>query len=92
VDHGSNSLRDALEVGAAIEEIDILDLQEHMAETDNDDITLVYENLMKGSRNHLRAFVSTLEKQGFEYASQYLSQEEYEDIISSPVERGEGRQ
>lgn len=88
VDQGSNSLRDALEVGAAIEEIDILDLEEYMAETDNEAITLVYENLMKGSRNHLRAFVSTLEKQGFEYAPQYLSQDEYEDIISSPVERG----
>jgi len=92
VDQGSNSLRDALEVGVAIEEIDILDLEEYMAETDNEAITLVYENLIKGSRNHLRAFVSTLEKQGFEYAPQYLSQDEYEDIISSPVERGKGRQ
>lgn len=92
MDQGSNSLRDALEVGAAIEDIYILDLKEYMAETDNEDITLVYENLMKESRNHLRAFVSTLEKQGFEYAPQYLSQDEYEDIISSPVERGKGRQ
>jgi len=85
---GSASLQSALEVGAAIEEIDILDLQEHIAETDNEDIKLVYENLMKGSRNHLRAFVSTLERQGYDYTPQYLSQDEYTAIISSPIERG----
>ena len=85
---GSESLQSALEVGAAIEEIDILDLQEHIAETDNEDIKLVYENLMKGSRNHLRAFVSTIERQGYDYTPQYLSQEEYAAIINSPIERG----
>jgi hypothetical protein len=88
VNTGSASLQSALEVGAAIEEIDILDLQEHIAETDNEDIKLVYENLMKGSRNHLRAFVSTLERQGYDYTPQYLSQDEYTAIISSPIERG----
>jgi hypothetical protein len=35
---GSQSLGDALRVGAAIEEIDILDLQERMAQTDGHDI------------------------------------------------------
>ncbi|MBN1762172.1 MAG: DUF2202 domain-containing protein [Methanomicrobia archaeon] len=88
VNDGSISLQDALNVGAAVEEIDILDLQEYLAETDNEDITLVYENLMKGSRNHLRAFVSTLERQGYDYTPQYLSQEEFDAIVSSPLERG----
>ena len=88
VNDGSASLQDALKVGAAIEEIDILDLQEYTAETDNEDITLVYENLMKGSRNHLRAFVSTIERQGYDYTPQYLNQEEFDEIISSPLERG----
>ena len=60
---GSKSLGDALRVGAAIEEIDILDLEEAVVETDKADIQLVYQNLMKGSRNHLRSFTSTLEKQ-----------------------------
>jgi hypothetical protein len=35
---------------------------------------MVYENLTKGSRNHLRSFVSTLERQSGEvYEPQYLS-------------------
>jgi len=63
VSEGSKSLEDALRVGAAIEEIDILDLEKAVAQTDKADIQLVYQNLMKGSRNHLRSFTSTLEKQ-----------------------------
>jgi hypothetical protein len=90
VDRGNNSLQDALEVGAAIEELDILDLKGYIAETDKVDLTVVYENLMKGSRNHLRAFVSTLERHGFEYTPQYLNQTEYDAIISSPIEQGRG--
>ena len=86
---GSISLSDALKVGAAIEEIDIIDLSEYIAQTDVADIILVYENLMKGSRNHLRSFVSTLKNlTGETYVPQYLSQEEYDSIIDSSFERG----
>jgi hypothetical protein len=86
---GSQSLTEALKVGAAIEEIDILDLQTHLAETDNADIQQVYNNLMNGSYNHLRAFVSTLNKQSGEtYQPQYLSIEVYEDIINANTQTG----
>jgi len=86
---GSTSLGDALKVGAAIEEIDILDLQERVAQTDNADIRLVYDNLTKGSRNHLRSFTSTLERQtGEVYEPGYLSVEDYEAIVSSGIESG----
>jgi hypothetical protein len=86
---GQESLASALRVGAAIEEIDILDLEERIAQTDNEDIVLVYENLMKGSRNHLRSFVSTLERQAGEvYEPQYLTQAGYDDIIGADMERG----
>ena len=91
VAEGSKSLADALRVGAAIEEIDILDLEERIALTDKADIQLVYENLMKGSRNHLRAFTSTLEKQtGESYQPQYLDPVAYETIVSTPRETGGG--
>ncbi len=43
---------------------------------------------MKGSRNHLRAFTSTLSKYGVTYEPQYLSKEEYDKIAESPMERG----
>jgi hypothetical protein len=90
---GSKSLADALRVGAAIEEIDILDLEERIAQTDEADIQLVYENLAKGSRNHLRAFTSNLEKQtGETYQPQYLNPAAYETIVNAPRETGAGGQ
>ena len=89
---GRTSLADALRVGAAIEEIDILDLQERLAQTDQADIELVYENLMKGSRNHLRAFASTLTRQtGETYQPQYLDPASYESIVNSARETGAGQ-
>ncbi|MCD6291540.1 MAG: DUF2202 domain-containing protein [Anaerolineae bacterium] len=89
VEEGNKSLESVLRVGAAIEEIDILDLEERIAQTDKADIQLVYENLMKGSRNHLRAFTSTLKEQtGATYQPQYLSQDAYDAIVNAPMERG----
>ena len=89
VAQGSQSLGDALNVGAAIEEIDILDLEKYIAQTDNADIQMVYESLLKGSRNHLRAFVSTMQRQiGTIYQPQYLSQDAYQAIVGSDIETG----
>jgi len=53
---GSVSLEEALNVGTLIEQTDIADLQTRIAQTDNSDIQLVYNNLMNASYNHLRAF------------------------------------
>jgi len=91
VELGSASLADALKVGTAVEEIDILDLEKYLAQTDSDDIIQVYENLLAGSRNHLRSFVTTLERQTGEiFQPQYLSQEAYDEIISGSFETGRG--
>lgn len=84
---GSVSLVDGLQVGAAIEEIDIIDLQTALAEVDNQDINLVYQLLLKGSRNHLRAFVSALSGQGVTYAPQYMALADYQAIVTTPMER-----
>ncbi|MBN2391605.1 MAG: DUF2202 domain-containing protein [Anaerolineae bacterium] len=92
VAQGSASLEAALRVGAAIEEIDILDLEERLAQTDKADIQRVYENLLAGSRNHLRAFVGTLEQQaGTNYTPQYLTQAVYDAIVSGTTGRGNSR-
>ncbi|MBI5352304.1 MAG: DUF2202 domain-containing protein [Chloroflexi bacterium] len=81
---GDLSLADALKVGAAIEEIDILDLQTRFAQTDNADIQLVYNNLMNGSFSHLQAFTSTLTQQTGEiYQPQYLPVDQYQVIINT---------
>jgi hypothetical protein len=86
---GEQSLGDALKVGAAIEEIDILDLQEHLETTQNEEIRRVYQNLLSGSENHLRAFTSTLEQQTGEiYEPRYMSQADYDAIVTGSSSRG----
>jgi hypothetical protein len=92
IEQGYRSVVDALRVGAAIEEIDILDLQEAIEGTDHADIALVYGNLARGSENHLRAFVTNLARRGdASYAPQYLSQAAYDAIIGSQEVQGRGR-
>lgn len=88
---GSQSLADALKVGAAIEEIDILDLQDNLVNLDNAAIEQVYQNLLKGSENHLRAFTQTLARQtGETYAPQYMNPDAYDTIISASAQGGAG--
>jgi hypothetical protein len=89
VARGSQSLAEAIKVCAAIEEIDILDLQSRLAETDNADIQQVFNNLLNGSYNHLQAFVSTLYTQtGETYQPQYLSAEAYQAMINAETATG----
>ncbi|MGD8403573.1 MAG: DUF2202 domain-containing protein [Anaerolineales bacterium] len=89
VAQGSVSLVEALKVGAAIEEIDILDLQDRLAQTDNADIQQVFNNLMLGSYNHLNAFVGVLSMQSGEvYQPQYLSAEAYAAIVTGQTGNG----
>lgn len=86
---GETSLEQALLVGATIEDLDIADLNEIIAETDNLDIALIGYNMVAGSRNHLRAFSRALANGGFEpYSAQYLSQTEIDTIIASERETG----
>ena len=84
VAQGNLSLADALKVGAAIEEIDIRDLQTRLPQTDNADIQQVYTNLMNGSYNHLKAFTGNLQNQtGETYQPQFLTSAQYQTILSS---------
>ena len=85
---GTESKLQALDVGATIEDLDIFDLQNLLELTDKADITRVFENLIKGSRNHLRAFVGQLELLGETYEAQYLEQNEVDEIVNSERETG----
>jgi len=91
VARGTQNSVEALYVGAAIEELDMIDLQAAIDASDNADIRQLYENLMSGSRNHLRAYVGQIENLGIVYEAQYLIQEEVDEIIDSPIERGSHR-
>ncbi len=71
----------ALTVGATIEDLDIVDLEEQIQATSNMDIADVFSSLQCGSRNHLRSFVQSIENLGETYTPQFLSQAEYETIL-----------
>ncbi|GEM_PF-1777352 len=86
VAQGETSVEEALKVGATIEDLDLKDLEDRFARTDNEDIQHVYEALECGSRNHLRSFVSQLSGYGITYEPQYISPEEFEEIISGEME------
>ena len=84
---GEVSLVEALFVGAKIEDLDLFDLYEILNATDNDHLELVFRNLAKGSRNHLRAFVRALTAQDETYTPLYLDQETYDEILAADMEQ-----
>lgn len=84
---GSKSQLNALLIGATIEDLDIVDLEDQMQSISNGDILNVFESLQCGSRNHLRAFVGAIDQMGGTYTPQYLSMEEYLNILESSNER-----
>jgi len=98
VAQGKLSELEAIKVGAAIEEIDILDLQERLAQTDQADIQQVFNALLSGSYNHLNSFAANYWNiSGSVYVPQYMSQAEYDTIVTSTTfgtqggGRGNGR-
>jgi hypothetical protein len=88
VTQGSVSLLEGVKVGATVEDLDIYDLNEYMKNVDNQDITYVYQNLTKGSRNHLRSFYSQILSQNGTYKAQYITQTEFDEIVKSARETG----
>ena len=91
IDEGERSLMSALRVGALIEEVDIEDIQHAIDATDQEDIRSVYESLLCGSRNHLRAFVYQIESNGGVFETQIFTDEEgqalIDSILENPMER-----
>ena len=78
---GETSIKDALIVGATIEDLDIYDLEEAYLGTSNTDLQSLYQKLTCGSRNHIRAFSGQLDNLGETYEPQYISNESYSLII-----------
>jgi len=76
-------------VGAAIEEIDILDLKEELEQVDQADIQQVFESLLYGSYNHLSAFTSVYTQQtGTPYEPQYMSESDWAEYQTYLAENG----
>jgi hypothetical protein len=85
---GEMSLADALRVGATIEDLDIFDLKGLLESVDNTDIRTVFQNLLSGSENHMRAFIRQLSQNGETYEAQYISGQELDEILSVNSGRG----
>jgi hypothetical protein len=80
----------ALKVGGLIEEKDMVDIKESIERSDHADIDAVYESLLCGSRNHLRAFAQNIKAlYGEEYTLQYPDSDyaEIYAILTSPMEK-----
>lgn len=88
ISKGSVSTGEAFMTGALVEEKDIKDLREAIQQTSNENIIMVLSNLERGSRNHLRAFNRQLKIRSISYDPVYISRDEYETIVNSPVEAG----
>lgn len=84
----SVSIDEVYKTGALIEEMDIKDLTEVLNTISNENMTLVFDNLLKGSRNHLRAFNRQLTTLGVVYNPVFISQPDFDLIVSSSMEKG----
>ncbi len=88
IEKGAVSAEEALKTGAYIEELDILDLEKLIAETENSAVIQIYSNLLRGSRNHLRSFVSALANYNLTYTPELMDQAVFDAIVNSPMEAG----
>ena len=78
------SLNESILVGLFIEDLDIYDLENAIAETDKENISTLYGNLECGSKNHMRAFYDQATSAGITYTPDFISQSEYSLIVNSP--------
>lgn len=83
VEQGLRSEGDALTVGATIEDLDIQDISDLEARTEEADVLSVYQSLKCGSHNHLRAFTRQLDQRDLSYTVQYITEEEYATLLAA---------
>jgi len=88
ITNASTSVGEAYKTGVLIEEMDINDLNISLSSTLNDNVIMVFDNLNRGSRNHLRAFNRQLTSIGLSYTPVYISQADYDQIVNSANEKG----
>lgn len=87
VTQGQQGQLEALKVGGLIEEVDMVDLQHSIDLSQQAYTDSVYDNLMCGSRNHLRSFAGEIKLMTGTYTAQVLPQSEVDAIVNSPMEQ-----
>ncbi len=76
------SLTEAIKVGATIEDLDIKDIDVFIKNTTKSDLISVYDYLVCGSKNHIRAFSNQLIFRKLTYKPQYIKNEYYNSILN----------
>lgn len=87
IEKSAISLTAALQVGATIEDLDINDIENMENGVANSDFLTVFANLKCGSRNHLRNYYNQLIVMQQNYEPQFISLEEFTEIVQSPNEK-----
>jgi len=83
IQRGNQSVLEALKVGGIIEETDIEDINAAIETSRLAKIDSVYENLLEGSYNHLRAFAKQITSlTGESYVAQVVSQDIVDAILA----------
>ena len=86
VDQGKASFEKAVKVGLLIEDMDIADLEQAIEkEIDNEDIKTVYGNLLRASRNHMKAFPFHARRIEVEYIPSHISNSKFREITGSEL-------
>lgn len=94
---GQQSDKDAFEVGAMVEDLNMANLIKYGEATDKPDLQLAYNTLLKQSKNHMSAFVRQLDRLGYEFEPKYITSEqlsiavmEGKEHMDQEVEQDEG--
>ena len=82
VSQGSESPLQALTVGAMVEDLDIHDLQNLLATTDDPIIVNVYSSLLRASGQHLRTFTRLLDRFGAPYEPRWITADDFAAIMN----------
>jgi hypothetical protein len=80
---GLQSDQYALKAAATFEEISIVDLEREISATRAEDIRVVYQGLLAGSRKHLRTYVGEMQDRGIQYAPKYLDKAMFVEIVEA---------
>jgi len=86
IEKGEKSDKDAFEVGAMVEDINMSNLIKYGSQTDKPDLKLAYDTLLEQSKHHMSAFIRNLEKLGQSYTPTHISQEQLAEAV------GEGKE
>jgi len=87
VNNGLISVTQALITSATFEDMHIADLEAAIKRTDNNDLIFIYQQELAASRNNIRALSQWITAYGGTYTPTYISQDYYNQIISTPLEQ-----